>query len=425
MDTKIFLQRRQIFFSRLKKSSVAILAAAPEKFRNGTTEYRYRPDSSFYYLTGFSEPESYAVLCDNEFILFNRESNPDEEQWSGKRLGQEAAKELLGAQQAFPVNELEKKLLTIFQNKQHIYFDLNNKHLYQIVIRVIEGLKPQSRRGIPCPENLHDIKPLLAQMRLIKDAAEIQWLQQAAEISAYAHRVMMENCRPGMKEYELEAILAYELKRKGCLEYAYPPIIAAGRNSCILHYCENKNEIGENDLVLIDAGGEYEFYAADITRTFPASGRFSAEQKAIYEIVLQAQKEVIAAIRPGVRYGELQQLSEKIITEGLIAVGILQGDLNDNLAERKCQPFYMHSVSHWLGMDVHDPGYYRENGESILLKENMVLTVEPGIYILPRPDVAKKWWNIGVRVEDDIWVTPTSNEVLSAAAPKEITDIER
>jgi Xaa-Pro aminopeptidase len=389
-----FIRRRQQCIQAMEPNTAAIIMAAPECLRNGDAHYAYRQKSDFYYLTGFSEPEAILLLlpgrAEGETVLFNRERDPAKEVWTGRRVGQAGACENYGVDEAYPISEYQTKLPELLQGRYEISLD----------------------------SSIHE-------MRLFKSPAEIMTMRKAAEISVQAHLRAMRICQPGMFEYELEAELLHEFYRQGSRAEAYTSIVGSGENSCILHYVDNNSVIKNGDLVLIDAGCEYECYASDITRTFPANGRFNTEQRAIYEIVLQAQLAAIAAVKPGVAWNTFQTTCVRVITSGLLELGLLKGNLEDLIAQKAYFPFYMHGAGHWLGLDVHDAGNYNIEGKPRNIEPNMVFTVEPGIYIAPHtPNVDPKWWNIGVRIEDDILVTANSCEVLSGALPKTVSDIE-
>lgn len=423
-----FTNRRQQLMSSIGQDAVAIVSAAPEYLRNGDSHYPYRQNSNFYYLTGFSEPEAIAVLIpkENKFILFNRLRDPAQETWTGRRAGQTGACEEYGANEAYPIHEFKNKLLSYLSNYKRVCIALGqNLKLDTMVAEEIKAIREKSRSGTEAPLAIVDLESYLQEMRLFKSPLEIEWMRKAAEISAQAHIVAMQNCRPGMYEYELEADLLHEFYRQGSRFPAYTSIVGSGENTCILHYSENNAELKSGDLVLIDAGCEYQCYASDITRTFPVNGRFTPEQKAIYDIVLQAQLAAINAVKPGVRWDVMQEICARTITEGLVALGILKGTVNELIAKNAYFDFYMHRSGHWLGMDVHDVGAYKVSGEWRELEPGMVFTVEPGIYIAANnPNVDKKWWNIGVRIEDDVLVTANGCEVLSAKTPKQVADIE-
>ncbi|KTD54831.1 proline aminopeptidase P II [Legionella sainthelensi] len=421
--------RRRELTQKLPEGSIAIIPAAHESIRNGDAHYRFRQESNFYYLTGFNEPEAVLILIsglDPQSILFNRPRNPLEEQWTGKRLGQEGALSELGMDAAFSIGSIADELPKLLSGKTAIYYALaRNLDVEKIMMQALEKVKGQVRRGVKVPEQLCDLEPILGEMRLFKSEAELELMRRAARISVKAHEQAMRRCKHLEYEYQLEAELIYEFSRQGCRSVAYDPIVGGGENACILHYTDNNKPLRQGDLVLIDAGGEYENYAADITRTFPVNGKFSLEQKKIYELVLRAQKSGIAAVKPGLPWNEIQQIMLRILTEGLCELGILQGNVDELLAKEAYKPFYMHNSGHWLGLDVHDIGLYKINGEWRPLEPGMVLTVEPGLYISPNtPGVDERWWGIGVRIEDDVVVTKTGHEVITAALPVEVHEIE-
>ncbi|PWY54641.1 Xaa-Pro aminopeptidase [Legionella qingyii] len=424
-----YLTRRNQLAKKLPEGSIAIIPAAREVLRNGDTHYRFRQDSNFYYLTGFNEPDALLVLicgADTQSILFSRTRNPAEEQWTGKRLGQDGALAVLGMHAAFPIDSVAEELPKLLSGKSAVYYALaRNSDLEKTIMQSLVALKGQVRRGIKVPGHLCDLEPILGEMRLFKSDAELDLMRRAATISVKAHEHAMRRCKHLEHEYQLEAELIYEFSRHGCRSVAYDPIVGCGENACILHYTDNNKPLHRGSLVLIDAGGEYENYAADITRTFPINGKFSPEQKSIYELVLKAQKAGIAAVKPGLPWNAVQQIMIRILTEGLCALGILQGDVDELVAIEAYKPFYMHNSGHWLGLDVHDCGLYKVNGEWRPLEPGMVLTVEPGLYISSNiPGVDKRWWDIGVRIEDDVVVTKTGHEVLTAALPVEVDEIE-
>jgi len=386
--------RRKKIMQAIGEKGILILSSAPEVYRNGDALYPYRQNSDFYYLTGFEEPESILVLApsrkEGEFILFNRVQDKDKEIWDGPRAGQAGAIKSFHADQAFPFSEFSAMLPALLAGREAM-----------------------------------DITLLLHEMRLLKSEAEIAVMQKAVDITDSAHRRAMQTCKPNLYEYELEAEIMYEFQRQGARYPAYASIVGAGRNSCILHYVNNQQKMADGDLVLVDAGCEYQYYASDITRTFPVNGKFSGEQRAIYELVLASQLAAIQTIKPQSSWQAAQDVIVKIITQGLIDLRILKGDLTSLIEKQAYLPFYMHKSGHWLGLDVHDVGLYHVNGKPRPLEANMVLTVEPGIYISGDIEgVDKRWHHIGVRIEDDVWVTDTGCKVLSANIPKTISDIE-
>ncbi|MFI4962886.1 MAG: Xaa-Pro aminopeptidase [Legionellales bacterium] len=424
-----FQARRAKLALRLPEDTIAIIPAADEVLRNGDAHYRFRQDSNFYYLTGFDEPEALLLITsgkDSLSILFNRVRNPGQEQWTGKRLGQEGAVSELGMDIAHPIGFLDEELPKLLSDKTAVYYALgSNPCLEKKVIQALNTVKSQVRRGIKAPEALCDLDPVLSELRLFKSEAEIQLMRKAASISVDAHKRALRLCKHLTYEYELEAELIYEFARLGCRSVAYDPIVGSGENACTLHYTQNNQPLRQGDLVLIDAGGEFQGYAADITRTFPVNGTFSTEQRSLYELVLKAQKAGIALIKPGLPWFGVQQVILEVLTTGLCELGILQGEVETLITNEAYKPFYMHNSGHWLGLDVHDCGLYKINKEWRPLEPGMVLTVEPGLYISSGTDgVDKRWWGIGVRIEDDVLVTQSGHEVLTADLPVEVEAIE-
>lgn len=424
-----YKNRRCNLAKQLPKGAVAILSAAKEACRNGDAHFRFRQASDFYYLTGFNEPEAVLLILagdQDESYLFNRPRNAAMEQWTGRRLGQEDAPEHLGVKKAFPIDNLAEQLPHFLTDRSAVFYAIGfDADLHDMIINSLQILKNQARRGIKSPESLNDIEPLISEMRLFKSDAEIDLMRRANEISIAAHKRAMRACQQLDNEFQLEAELLYEFYRQGCRSVAYDPIVGGGENACILHYTENNQPLKKGELVLIDAGGEFENYAADITRTYPVNGKFSEAQRAIYELVLKAQKAGIALIKPGIAWPKVQELMVRILTTGLCELGILQGEIDTLISKEAYKPFYMHNSGHWLGLDVHDCGRYKIDNEWRLLEPGMVLTVEPGLYISAHmPGVDPRWWNIGVRIEDDILVTRDGNENLTGNLAVEIADIE-
>lgn len=403
-----FKQRRDALLSKIGPEGAVVIAAAPECYRNRDSEYLYRQDSDFYYFTGFNEPESVMVLLPDQYILFCRPRNPDEEVWVGVRAGLEGAKETYGADRSYDISDFSKEIKKLLCAKK-IYCPINDNSIY-------DELKVRYE--------LNDLYPISSELRVIKSDYEIKRLKRAVEISSAAHSRAMRFVQPDMMEYELEAEIAHEFLRKGSRAPAYTTIVGGGANACVLHYVDNNKPLKSGDLVLVDAGAEYDYYASDITRTYPVNGKFSEQQKTIYNLVLSAQLAIIKKIKPGMLYGEMQKTAVQYITQGLVNLGILKGDVNQLIEGQQYKQFYMHGAGHWLGMDVHDVGSYRIDDEPRPLEPGMVFTVEPGIYIAAVDNVDKKWWNIGVRIEDDILVTENGCEVLSDAVPKTVADIE-
>ncbi len=424
-----FLKRRKKLMDMLGDDSIAILPAAPEKLRNRDVAYRYRQDSDFYYLTGFAEPEAVVALIPGrspaEFVLFCRERNREQEIWHGARAGLEGACADYGADDAYPITDLDDILPGLLENRERIYYTMGNDTVFdQRVLGWVNQVRGKARSGIHAPEQFVSLNNILHDMRLYKSRHEIGMLRKAAAISATAHIRAMQTCRPGKTEYQIEAELIHEFMRQGAHSAAYPSIVGSGANSCVLHYIENTRELEDGDILLIDAGAEYESYASDVTRTFPVNGRFSRQQKAVYEVVLAAQLAAIDAVRPGNHWAQPHDAAVEVLTEGLVALGILKGKPRTLIKEKAYSRYFMHKTGHWLGMDVHDVGDYKVGEGWRLLEPGMVMTVEPGLYFPPQKGLARKWWNTGVRIEDDVLVTKAGHEVLSRDAPKSITDIE-
>jgi Xaa-Pro aminopeptidase len=425
-----FARRRRQLMKMMGKGGIAILPAVPEKSRNSDVSYHYRPDSDFFYLTGFAEPEAVAVLIPGraqaEYVLFVRDRDPARETWDGRRAGPEGATRDYGADDAFPVGDIDDILPGLMENCSRVYYTMGlHQEFDQRVIGWVNGLKAQSRSGILPPQEFVALDHLLHDMRLFKSRPELDAMRESARIAVAAHKRAMRFARPGRKEYEVMAELLHEFRRNNA-DISYHPIVGGGANGCILHYHENADELKDGDLLLIDAGCEYELYASDITRTFPVSGRFTPEQRAIYEIVLEAQYAAIDKTRPGNHWNEPHMAAVKVITQGLVKLGILKGKVHTLIKDGAYRKFFMHRTGHWLGMDVHDVGDYKLGEQWRVLEPGMALTVEPGIYIpAGTKGVAKRWWNIGVRIEDDVAVTRDGNEVLTGALVKEPAAIEK
>lgn len=417
--------RRQQLLSNIQDDQLIVLMAAPECLRNGDVYYPYRQNSDFYYLTAFPEPEAIAILMTgaegDKFILFNRAEDPAATIWNGESIGQLRACREYGADESFPMDQLEAKLPEYLANKRIFYYLNDEKLNNSTLVRINKLLARFKKKPLEYAKKLVNS---VHEMRLRKSPTEIESLRRAASISSAAHQRAMRSCQPGLYEYQLEAELLYEFYREGSRALAYSNIVAGGANSCILHYTRNLAQLKSGDLVLIDAGCEYQNYASDITRTFPVNGRFNSEQRAIYQIVLNAQLAIIALIKPGIAWNQLQKTCVEVVTQGLMDLGLLKGKLSDLVQQKSYKRFYMHSCSHWLGLDVHDVGCYRIEKKWRSLESEMVFTVEPGIYISPAPDVDQKWWNIGIRIEDDVRVTQDTCEVLTLQTPKRIEDIE-
>lgn len=426
-----FARRRHHLTEMMAANSVAVLPAAPVYIRNRDVEHYYRQDSDFYYLTGFAEPEAVLVIMpgrDNgDSILFCRDRDETKEQWEGYRLGPERASQVLGVDDAFPIGDIDDILPGLLEGRDRIYYQLGaNTQFDQQVLNWINSVSKKSQSSPHGPGEIVALSHLLHEQRLFKSSAEIKVMQHAANISARAHAMAMKVVKPGMFEYQLEAEFDYEFTRSGCRRSAYAPIVGSGNNGCILHYVDNNQVIKDGDLILIDAGCEFDYYASDITRTFPANGRFSEEQRILYDIVLAAQQAAIDAVTPINNWDEPHQAAVKVLTEGLLDVGILHGSLPDLLENEAYKPFYMHRTGHWLGMDVHDVGDYKLQDQWRQLEPGMVLTVEPGLYIADdNQSVDAKWRGIGIRIEDDVVVTKDKPKVLSQQVVKKAEDIEQ
>ncbi|MFG0805838.1 Xaa-Pro aminopeptidase [Pseudomonas fluvialis] len=425
-----YARRRKALMAQMEPNSIAILPAAPVYIRNRDVEHVYRQDSDFQYLTGFPEPEAVLALIPGrehgEYVLFCRERNPERELWDGLRAGQEGAVSQYGADDAFPIGDIDDILPGLIEGRDRVYYAIGcNQEFDHRLMEWINLIRSKARQGAQPPNEFVALDHLLHDMRLYKSAAEAKVMREAAEISARAHVRAMQACRAGLYEYHLEAELDYEFRKGGAKMPAYGSIVAAGRNACILHYRENDAPLKDGDLVLIDAGCEIDCYASDITRTFPVSGSFSAEQKAIYELVLAAQEAAFKEIAPGKHWNEAHEATVRVITAGLLELGLLEGALDELIAAEAYKPFYMHRAGHWLGMDVHDVGDYKVGGEWRVLEPGMAMTVEPGIYIaVDNEQVAKKWRGIGVRIEDDVLVTRSGCEILTGGVPKSVAEIE-
>ena len=437
---KTYADRRTSLMAQMqtKGGGIAIIPTAPEVMRNRDADYPYRHDSYFYYLSGFTEPEAVIVLIageKNQAILFCREKNMEREIWDGFRYGPEAARSTFGFDAAYPIEAIDTELPRLMANAPALFYALGSDgKLDAQVQRWLQNVRAQARAGITPPTAAYDVRVLLDEMRLTKSAGEINIMQRSADIAAAAHRRAMRIARPGLREYHLEAEILHEFRNSGSQFPAYGSIIATGANACVLHYRASDAELKDGDLVLIDAGCELDSYASDITRAFPANGKFSGPQKELYEIVLASQYAAIAETRPGKRFMDGHDAAVKVLAQGMLDTGLLDknkvGSLSDVIEHRTYSQFYMHRTGHWLGMDVHDVGEYRDaaaNGAEKpwrTLQAGMVLTVEPGIYVRPAEGVPEQYWNIGIRIEDDAVVTADGCHILSAAAPKTVADIE-
>jgi Xaa-Pro aminopeptidase len=422
--------RRKELMSLMHSNSIAIISAAPEKVRSRDTHYPYKQNVNLSYLCGFPEPESVLVLipgrAQGEMVLFCRDKDPLRETWDGYREGPEGAVSNFGADDAFPIADIDDILPNLIEGKDRLYYAIGkdpefDRHLMDWVNHV----RNQRGNGALPPGEFVDLDHFINEMRLFKTAGELKIMRKAAEISVSAHSRAMKASKPGLFEYQLQAEIEHEFAVHGSAGAAYTSIVGGGKNGCILHYIENRDALKDGDLVLIDAGCEYQNYAADITRTFPVNGKFSDEQAAIYDIVLQAQTDAIAVIGPGIEYNKTNEATVLAITQGLVDLGILHGDVDELIASEAHREFYMHGAGHWLGMDVHDVGDYKIDGQWRVYEPGMVVTIEPGIYIAPgNPNVDKKWHGIAVRIEDDIVVTKDGNENITAGVPKKRDEIE-
>lgn len=427
-----FKQRRDHLAQKMGANSVAIIATRAEMYRNRDADYKYRADSSFYYLTGFAEPKAVAVLetfAEGEtyrYSLFCRERNREMEIWNGYRAGVEGAVEIYGADEAFAIDLLDQEIIAKLLNKDRLYFRIGHQAEFDArVSQWIQKADSQQRRGSTSPAEVIQLDRLIDEMRLKKSAQEIELMQIASNISADAHTRAMQSVKPEMMEYALEAELNYIFGKNGCVP-AYNSIVGGGENACILHYVENNKPLKDGDLVLIDAACEYEFYASDITRTFPVNGKFSPEQKALYNIVLDAQLAAIDATRIGNHYKYPHEVAVKILTQGLVDLGLLSGNVNELVESEAFRQFFMHGTGHWLGMDVHDVGAYKHGEDWRAYEAGMVVTVEPGLYVAPDDEtVEAKWRGIGIRIEDDIVVTENGPLVLTKNVVKTVEEIEQ
>lgn len=414
----------------MEPNSIAIVATAEEKTRSRDTQYHFRPDSDFYYLSGFIEPCSVLVLVPGrehgEFVMFVRERHREKEIWDGYRQGPEGVLATCGADDAFPIGDIDEILPGLMEGRERLYYSLGRDPKFdQRVMGWINALRAKERSGAVPPGEFLDLDHFLHDLRLFKSAGEAKLLRTAGKITAKAHVRAMQSAQPGMYEYQLQAEVEYEFAKQGAHFPAYSSIVGSGDNACILHYIENTKQIEDGDLVLIDAGCEYDMYAADITRTFPANGKFSDPQKSLYNVVLDAQTAAISTIKPGNHWNAAHEAAVRVITQGLVDLGLLQGDVEALVEQNAYQSFYMHRTGHWLGMDVHDVGDYKVAGDWRVLEPGMCMTVEPGIYVAPDDDtVDERWRGIGIRIEDDVLVTATGCEVLTDEVPKTIADIE-
>ena len=429
-------RRRVLDWMHAQGGGIALLPTAAETLRNRDADFPYRHDSDFYYLTGFTEPEAWVVLVAGDTdrcILFCRSRNPEREIWDGLRFGPQAAAERFGFDEARPVESLNEELPALLLDRPAVYAPLGERGIDEALRRWLDAARRQGRAGHTAPGRLYDLRARLAEMRLVKDASELAAMRQAAEISAAAHIRAMQAARPGMHEYEIEAELLYEFRRRGAQSVAYNSIVATGANACILHYRAGDAVMRDGDLLLIDAACEYDSYASDITRTFPVNGRYSGPQRALYDLTVAAQQAAADLTAPGRGWSEGHDAAVRVLTQGLLDEGLLQGSLDGALESRAYERFYMHRTGHWLGLDVHDVGDYRDPAAASgasgarpwrTLAPGMVLTIEPGLYVRPADDVPERYWNIGIRTEDDAVVTETGCELITRGVPVDAGEIE-
>lgn len=423
-----FKRRRRQLMRSMEPGSIAVLLSANEVTRSNDTYYSFRQNSDFYYMTGFNEPNAVMVLVpgrdQGEFILFCRDRDPEKEMWDGKRAGPEGVVKDFGADDAFPIDDLDDILPGLLENRDRLFYTMGqNANFDSTLMGWVNQVKANVRKGVSAPNEIVSLEYLLHEMRLIKTRAEMQTMRKAAKISCEAHERAMRACKPGMYEYELEAELLYVFNRYHSPP-AYTSIVGGGANANVLHYIENNAELQEGDLVLIDAACEYQNYASDITRTYPVSGEFTEPQRELYEVVLESQLAAIEMAEEGNHWGDPHDKAVKVLTKGLINLGILKGKLSQLIKDRAYQPFYMHRTGHWIGIDVHDVGDYKIDQEWRLLENGMCMTIEPGLYVRPMRGVPKRFHNIGIRIEDDVLVSAKGPEVLTGSLAKTVDEIE-
>lgn len=425
-----FSARRQAVFNKLPENSLVLCSSAPMQFRNSDAEHLFRQESYFHYLTGFNESFAIAAFVKNKngnkFILFCQDRDKNQERWSGTRAGLKGAREQFGADEAYSISEASIRFPELFHEIHQVYYIVGMHPAFEKkVFSWINAMRKQQRKGITIPYKFIDLRTLLDEMRLIKSPEEISAMRKACDITLAGHRRAMKAASPDLYEYSLEAELLYAFYQGGSRHVAYNPIVASANNACTLHYVENKDKLKDNTLVLIDAGCEYENYAADVTRTFPVNGKFTSEQQALYECVLASQLAAIKSIKPGAPWNEAQKIIVEVLVTGLVELRILQGDIKELIEKEAYKKFYMHNSGHWLGLDVHDVGDYKINNQWRPLQPGMVLTVEPGLYIdQDENSVPAKYRGIGIRIEDDILVTDQGCEVLTRDVPKTVAEIE-
>lgn len=429
MNKDIYARRRAELVNQIGENDIVIVPTSPERSRNGDVVYQFRPDSDFHYLCGFDEPEAVMVIspgrAQGEFVIFCREKDRFREMWDGRRHGLEGAMDVFGANDAFPFEDMHEILPGMMEEKEKVFTTVGRYPDFDAqLLGWMNKIKQDTRRGKHAPYEFVDLNHILHEQRLFKRPDEINLMRKAGKMSAAGHLRAMQTCRPGMYEYQVQAEMECEFRKAGSHYNAYPSIVAGGENACILHYVENDAVLRNGDLLLIDAGAEYQCYASDISRTFPVNGRFSGEQKALYEIVIDAQEAAFEKCSAGHTWDEPHQAAVRVISQGLIDEGLLQGSLDDVLENKRYSQFYMHRTGHWLGMDVHDVGDYQVEDDWRELEQGMVFTVEPGIYVSASSDVDERWHNIGIRVEDNVLVQKDGYENFTEAAPKTVADIE-
>ncbi|MEM9216089.1 MAG: aminopeptidase P N-terminal domain-containing protein [Cyanobacteria bacterium P01_F01_bin.150] len=431
-----YVQRRERLMAKLGQGT-AIFRTAPPAIHHHTVEYNFRQDSDFYYLTGFKEPDAVVVLAphhnEHQFVMFVRPKDLEKETWAGLRMGVDAAKEQLGADEVYPIEELDEKLPQYLEKADRIYYQMGRDRAFDdTVIRHWQTLmgKKYQKTGVG-PTALVDPRPLMGAMRKVKSAEELGLIRKAIAISVEAHHAAMAMAKPGCQEHQIQAEMEYIFRRAGGQGPAYPSIVASGENACILHYTENNCQMQDGELLLVDAGCCYDYYNGDITRTYPVGQDFTAEQRILYEIVLEAEEKAIAQAQPGKPYSAIHDTAVGVIVDGLMELGLLKGDREEMIKEEKYKPFYMHRTGHWLGIDVHDIGVYKHGEAEVLLEPGHLFTIEPGIYISPnikpaeeQPEIDKRWHGIGIRIEDDILITKTGHEILTKDVPKKIDEIQ-
>lgn len=428
MRQQVFSERRRKFAANLPSGSIAIFASAPVRLRNNDVDYEYRQDSDFFYLTGFEEPESLCVISrlqnDPEYSLFVRPRDKEKETWTGFRTGVEGAMDQYGADKAFTNDQVDSILPLFLQCATFLYYTFNRNHDIDLrLLKMMEDMKRLHRSGISVPSQIIDPAEILSEMRLIKQAEDIEALQQAVNISAAAHVVAMKATAPGKFEYQIQAVLEYVFRSSGSPRNGYPCIVGSGPNTCILHYNQNNRKMKEGELVLVDAGAELDYFTGDITRTYPVNGRFTPQQRDVYQVVLAAQLKAIEAAVIGNNFMSVHNTAVASLTEGMITLGLLNGSVDENIEKEHYKKYFLHRTGHWLGMDVHDVGRYKIDDRWRPLAAGMVFTVEPGIYI-PEEDEHVDFRNIGIRIEDDVWITPDGPQVLSARCPKQVQELE-